>query len=67
MPQLTWDETDFLVCLEVEPTIDEFEAGHHYSITKDGHRLELGVFQFTSDICISVYRDGVERPFGTGA
>jgi hypothetical protein len=62
MLQLTWDETDFLVCLEVEPRIDEFEAGYHYTVSKDGLRLELGVFQFTSDICISVYRDGLERP-----
>jgi hypothetical protein len=62
MPQLTWDEADFLACLDVEPTIDEYEAGYHYSVVKDGLRLELAVFQFSSDICISVYRDSVERP-----
>jgi hypothetical protein len=62
MPQLKWDATDFLTCLEVPPTVDEFEAGYHYSVSKDGLRLELAVFQFDSDICIAVYRDGVERP-----
>ena len=62
MPQLKWDETDFLACLEVPPRIDEYETGHHYSVCKDGLRLELSVFQFDSDMCITVYRDGVERP-----
>jgi hypothetical protein len=62
MPQLRWDEVDFLTWLEVEPKIDEFETGHHYSVSKDGLRLELSVFQFLRDIWITVYRDGVERP-----
>ncbi len=26
MPQLKWNETDFLTCLEVEPRIDEYET-----------------------------------------
>jgi hypothetical protein len=62
MPQLKWDETDFLNCLEVLPTIDEFETGYHYSVSKDGLRLQLSVFQFDSDIAITVYRAGVARP-----
>jgi len=62
MPQLTWDMADFLTCLEVEPTIDEYETGHHYAVAKDGLRLELSVFQFSSDVCITVHRDGVQRP-----
>ncbi len=62
MPQLIWDETEFLDCLEVEPTIDEYETGHHYTVAKDGLRLELSVFQLSSDICITVYREGIERP-----
>ena len=62
MPPLKWDETDFLTCLEVQPTIDEYETGYHYSVSKDGLRLELGVFPFSRDIDMTVYRDGVERP-----
>ncbi len=62
MPPLKWDETDFLTCLEVQPTIDEYETGYHYSVSRDGLRLELGVFPFSSDIDMTVYRDGVERP-----
>jgi hypothetical protein len=61
MPELVWNETDFLVCLEVEPTIDEFECGYHYCVKKDGLRLELSVYQFSSDICITVYSEGVGR------
>ena len=61
MPQLKWNETDFLTCLEVEPRIDEYETGYHYSVSKDGLRLELSVFPFPSDICITIYCDGVER------
>jgi hypothetical protein len=62
MPQLKWDEYDFVTCLEVLPRIDEYETGHHYCVSRDGLRLELSVFQFDSDICMTVYRDGVERP-----
>ena len=62
MPQLKWDETDFLACLEVEPTVDEYEHGYHYSVAKDGMQLALSVFPHASDICITVCRDRVEQP-----
>ena len=61
MPQLVWDETDFLTCFEVEPTIDEYETGYHYTITRDGLRLELSVYPFASDVAITIFRTGVER------
>ncbi len=62
MPQLAWNEADFLACLEVEPIVDQFEEGYHYSIAKDGLSLELSVFPFSSDICVTVKRDGIARP-----
>jgi hypothetical protein len=62
MPELRWNETDFLACLAVEPTIDEYETGYHYTVIKHGLRLELSVFPFSSDICITVHREDVERP-----
>jgi hypothetical protein len=58
---LAWNETDFLECLEVEPTIDEYGEGYHYTVKKDGMRLLLSVFQYSSDVRISVFRDGIER------
>ena len=62
MPELRWNEVDFLTCLEVEPTIDEYKTGYHYTVVKHGLRLELSVFPFSSDICIAVHREDVERP-----
>jgi hypothetical protein len=62
MSLLRWNETDFLACLEVEPTIDEYEGGYHYSVVKDGLQLLLSVFPASSDICITVNRDTVDRP-----
>jgi hypothetical protein len=50
MPQLVWNETEFTACLEVLPTIDDYEMGYHYLVEKDGLKLELGVFPFTSDV-----------------
>lgn len=61
-PELAWNETDFLACLEVEPTIDDYESGYHYAVVNDGLRLGLSAFQYSSDIYITIYRDGVERP-----
>jgi hypothetical protein len=62
MSLLKWDETDFLECLEVAPEIDEYETGYHYVVTKPGMRLELSVYPYASDIAISIYQDGIERP-----
>ncbi len=57
MPELVWDETDFVTCLEALPTIDEYETGYHYVVEKDGLKLDLSVYPFAADICITIYRD----------
>lgn len=62
MPELIWDEHQFVECLGVLPTIDEYESGYHFSVLKHGLRLELSVFPYSSDICISIFRDGIESP-----
>jgi len=62
MPQLVWNETEFTACLEVLPTIDDYEMGYHYLVEKDGLKLELGVFPFTSDVYFTIHRLGVEAP-----
>jgi hypothetical protein len=62
MPQLKWNEADFAACLEVLPTIDEYATGHHYKVEKDGLRLELSVYQYDSDIMISLYQLDNSRP-----
>ena len=54
MPPLVWDEADFIACLEVLPDIEEYGVSHIFRTEKDGLRLELTVFQFAGDICISL-------------
>jgi hypothetical protein len=60
MPQLIWDESDFISCLEVLPEVEEYGISHHFTVKKDGLRLELTVYQLDSDIYITLYRDGIE-------
>ncbi len=62
MPQLVWDEADFIACLEVLPEVEEYEVSHHFRVEKDGLRLDLTIYQLDSDVYITLYRIGVERP-----
>jgi hypothetical protein len=59
---LRWDPTDVLGCLGVIPIEDEDGVSHAYSLEKGGLRLELTVFQYAGDICLTVYRDGIVAP-----
>ena len=58
----TWDPTDFLECLGVLPVEDEYAISHTYTVAKDGLRLELSVYQYDGDVCVTIWRDGVEAP-----
>ena len=59
---LIWDELEFVECLEVVPTVEEYEVSHHFCVQEDGLTLKLTVFQYDGDVYISVYKDGVEIP-----
>jgi hypothetical protein len=61
MPQLIWDESDFISYLEVLPEVEEYEIAHHFTVKKDGLRLGLSVYQLDSDVYITLFRDGIER------
>ena len=50
-----------MMCLEVTPEVDEYET-HSYTVCRDDLRLELTIFQYFGDVCISLCRDGVQRP-----
>lgn len=48
MPQLKWDETEFIECLETLPTVEEHSVSHVFEIKKDGLILQLTVWQYES-------------------
>ena len=54
MPQLDWDETDFLRCLEVAPVAEEPGTQHEYTVAKGGLVLRVNVWQYESVIALSV-------------
>ncbi|HMV46272.1 MAG TPA: hypothetical protein PLD20_03340 [Blastocatellia bacterium] len=57
MPQLVWNETDFIECLGVLPEIDEYETGRHFTIHRNGLRLLLSVYQYDAAVWLSLYRE----------
>lgn len=61
MPQLDWDETDFMECLEVIPTVEDYEVKHVYEVNKDGLSLLVCVWQLESVVGLSLRQhDGDE-------
>lgn len=62
MPQLDWDESDFISCLQVLPEVADYETSHLFRIEKNGLRLELRIKQFESNIFIRLYQDGADKP-----
>jgi hypothetical protein len=59
---LVWDETDFIMCLEVLPVVDEHATSYAFSVTRDGLQLEVSIHPFDGDVCISLYRCGLDVP-----
>ncbi len=56
MPQLEWDNTDFLEFFATEPVIEEYGVWHNYEIERDGLKLLLTIWQLDSVIQASLYR-----------
>src|SRR5687767_12024041 len=56
MPQLKWNDVDFLEFFAVEPTVD-YDVAHHYEIERAGLRLLFTVWQLESVIQASLFRD----------
>ena len=59
---LTWNQTDVLACLGVEPEVAEYQTQFVYRVERDGLRLELSIHPYAGDILMQVFRDGVVRP-----
>lgn len=60
MPELNWNETDFMECLEVVPEIESYKVKHVYKVTKDGLALVVIVRQFESVVQLSLRQREVD-------
>lgn len=56
MPQLRWNDTDFLDFFAVEPTVEDYAVSHTYEIERDGLRLLFTLWQLESVIQASLFR-----------
>ncbi|MCC2667569.1 MAG: hypothetical protein K0Q72_40, partial [Armatimonadetes bacterium] len=54
MPQLEWEELDFLECLEVVPETEEYGTYFSYRIEKVAHTLLLTVRPYDSVVQLSL-------------
>ena len=61
MPELQWDEVDFLECLEVVPEIEEFWTSYFYEVRRDEMVLALTVYPIESLVCLSLYQHDHEN------
>lgn len=61
MGQLQWDPTDFIECLEVLPTIDDYEVRHRFRVDQGDLVMELSVFQFESFVTVSFFVRGTQE------
>lgn len=62
MPQLDWGETDFIDCLEVFPTVEEYETMHVYEVSRNGLLLQLTVKQLDGTVRFSLLQPEVNAP-----
>lgn len=56
MPQLRWNDTDFLNFFAVEPTVEDYGISHNYEVERDGIRLLFTLWQHESVIQASMFR-----------
>jgi hypothetical protein len=62
MPELDWDETDFIACLEVLPVLDEYEEYPYFEVRKNGMILGLSVRHYKGIVVMSLTPEGQESP-----
>ena len=62
MPQLKWDETDFIECLEVVPVVAEYQTQHIFTVSKRGLTLILILWQLESMVTVALHQDGRTQP-----
>jgi hypothetical protein len=58
---LVWNQYEFIECLGVLPEInEEYESNHSFKIEKDGLKLELTLYQYSGDIYLELFKQGIE-------
>jgi hypothetical protein len=62
MPELKWDETDFLDFFEVEPQYDEFFTSYSYEVERGPLRLLFTVWPIESTAQASLFHGKQEKP-----
>lgn len=67
MPELEWNDVDFLDFFAVEPTAEEFDVSHSYEVQRNGLRLLLTVWQYESVVQASVFQGDAESAVFTFA
>ena len=58
MPQLKWDETEFIECLEVVPEVAEHQTQHIFTVSRHGLTLTITIWQLESMVTLALRRDG---------
>jgi len=61
MPELKWNETDFIECLEVTPK-EEDDVSYFFKVIRNGLCLTLNLFQYDSVVYFDLYREGNDDP-----
>src|SRR5689334_714935 len=62
MPELQWDELDFLECLETVPEVEEDGVWYSYNVIRGGHRLLVTVLPLESVVELSLFPEQAETP-----
>lgn len=65
MPELKWNEYNFVECLGVLPETDEFFCSWHFTVIKDDLKLDLSLWQNESCIAVSISKVKSKTPFIT--
>lgn len=65
MPQLDWDELDFLTFFAVIPAIEEHAVAHSYELERNGLRFLFTLWQHESVIQLSLFRGKNHDPLVT--
>lgn len=63
MPELNWNEYDFIECLGVIPETDDYFCSHEFTVEKDNLILEITVYQNESFVAISLTQRDANKPF----